>query len=287
MVNGEGTVTVKNFSFLNQVFWQAARVQLTVLGRTWPARLADLLMPAAVSLVPIVLGQALAGDKAAFNFARYAGTSNFAGFLLIGGGCFLLVTRALWGFGNWLRAEAQSGALESLYLSPAPMPVILAGVALAFMLYSALIFVGAMLVGALLFQIIFQSNQLLIALLFLAVGLPPIYGLALLYGALVLRLKEADAFIQIAQWLAALLMGVYFPISLFPAALKAVSLVFPPTWLAQGLRSALLDMPPLSGSWLVDISILIVFSLLGPWLGYAAFSKVEKSLRAGSGLGEF
>ncbi len=269
-----------------RVFRQAARVQLSVLGRTWPARLADLLMPSAVSLVPIILGQAIAGDEAAFNFAQYAGTPNFAGFLLIGGGCFLLVTRALWGFGNWLRAEAQGGTLESLYLSPAPMPVILAGVALAFMLYSALIFVGAMLVGALFFQIIFQSNQLLIALLFLVVGLPPIYGLALLYGALVLRLKEADAFIQIAQWLAALLMGVYFPISLFPAVLKAASLIFPPTWLAQGLRSALLDMPYLSGSWLIDISILIIFSLLGPWLGYIAFSKVEKSLRAGSGLGE-
>jgi len=280
-------VTVKKFLFLNQVFWQAARIQLRVLGRTWPARLADLLMPSAISLVPIILGRAIAGDEAAFNFAQYAGTPNFAGFLLIGGGCFLLVTRALWGFGNWLRAEAQGGTLESLYLAPAPMPVILAGVALAFMLYSALIFVGAMLVGALLFQIIFQSNQLLIALLFLAVGLPPIYGLALLYGALVLRLKEADAFIQIAQWLAALLMGVYFPISLFPAVLKAASLIFPPTWLAQGLRSALLDMPYLSGNWLIDISILIIFSLLGPYLGYAAFSKVEKSLRANSGLGEF
>ena len=107
-------------------------------------------------------------------FTAYADTPNFAGFLLIGGGAFLLVTRALWGFGHWLRQEMQTGTLESLYLTPASMATILAGVALAFMLYSALFFVGAMVVGALLFQVVFQTSNLPMALLFLVIGLPPL-----------------------------------------------------------------------------------------------------------------
>jgi ABC-2 type transport system permease protein len=155
------------------------------------------------------------------------------------------------------------------------------------MLYSALIFVGAMVVGALLFEIIFQTDYLLLALTFLGIGLPATYSLALLYGTLVLQLKETEAFIQIAQWLTTLLMGVYFPISLLPAALRLVSLIFPPTWLTQGLRSALLDIPYLADHWAIDLAILACFSLIGPLLAYFTFSQVERNLRKSSGLGKF
>jgi ABC-2 type transport system permease protein len=260
---------------------------LSLLAKSWGARLADLLMPSAVTFVPILLAGAVAGDEAGFNFAHYAHTPNFAGFLLIGGGAFLLVTRAFWGFGNWLRQEMQSGTLETLYLTSTPLASVLAGVALAFMIYSAFIFAGAMAVGALLFQITFHTDQLILALAFLAVGLPATYSLALLYGALVLRLKETEALLQIAQWLTTLLMGVYFPISLFPASLKLVSLLFPPTWLTQGLRSALLDIPYLSNNGLTDLAILACFSLAGPVLAYFIFARVEHSLRQSSGLGQF
>src|SRR5262245_38925391 len=157
---------------VNRILFQAGRMQLLLLSKSWPARLADLLMPSAVALVPIILGRAVGGGEASLNFARYTQTANFAGFLLIGGGIFLLVTRALWGFGHWLRQEMRSGTLEILVLAPAPLAAVLAGVALAFIFYSAFIFVGAMIVGALLFQITFQTNQLPIALLFLLVGLP-------------------------------------------------------------------------------------------------------------------
>ena len=275
------------FSEIGRVLFQSTRMQLLILSKSWAARLSDLLMPSAMALVPIILGRAVAGNEAGFNFAQHTQTANFAGFLLIGGGTFLLVTRAFWGFGHWIRQEMFGGTLEILYLAPASMAAILAGVALAFMLYSALIFVGAMVIGALLFQIVFQTNQLAIALVFLIVGLPPIYGLALLYGALVLRLKETDAFIQIAQWVITLLMGVYFPITLFPVVLKMISLLFPPTWLTQGLRSALLDVPYLSSSWLIDFGILLLFCLVGPILGYLLFARTENTLRANSGLGGF
>ncbi len=269
------------------VLLQTTRIQLLILSKSWGARLMDLLMPASIAFVPIILGRAIGGEKAGFNFAQYTQTSNFAGFLLIGGGSFLLITRALWGFGNWLKQEMQRGTLENLYLTAASMPIILAGVALAFMIYSGLIYIGAMVVGAILFQITFQSNQLPIALAFLIIGLPPLYGLSLLYGALVLRLKETDALLQIAQWTTTLLIGAYFPISLFPTTLKIISLIFPPTWLTQGVRSALLNVPYFSNSWLLDLSVLAFFCLVGPLLGYFTFAKTEKFLRTGSGLGEF
>lgn len=269
------------------VLFHATRIQLLLLSKSWPARLTDLVMPTAIALVPILLGRAVAGAEAGANFAQSAHTENFAGFLLLGGGAFLLITRALWGFGHWLRQEMQSGTLESLYLTPASMATILAGVALAFIIYSAFMFVGAMVVGACLFQVVFQINHLPLALAFLVIGLPPVYALALLYGALVLRLKETDAFIQIAQFVASLLMGVYFPIALLPPVLQFVSLLFPPTWLTQGLRSALLDLPYFSNNGWTDLMVLVFFCLITPPVSYLIFTKTEQTLRTGSGLGGF
>lgn len=266
---------------------QIVSIQLRLLTRAWPARLMDLFMPSMVVLIPVVLSRAVGGDQVGLNFVAYAHTADVAGFLLIGGGCFLLVTRSLWGFSNWLKEEMRGGTLEGLYLSQTPMPFILSGVALALMSYSALIFTGSMIVGAFIFQVLFQTHQLWLAILFLLLGLPPLYGLALLYGALVLRLKETDAFLQLIQWLATLLMGVYAPIALFPTVLKIAGLLFPPTWLLYGLRGALLNVPSLSGHWLVDAGILLIFSLAAPWLGYRAFTQIENSLRADSGLGEY
>jgi ABC-type multidrug transport system permease subunit len=269
------------------VLWQTTRIQLIRLSKTWAARLTDLLMPTAIAFVPIILGRAIAGEEAGVYFTAYANTPNFAGFLLIGGGAFLLVTRALWGFGHWLRQEMQTGTLESLYLTPASMATILAGVALAFILYSAIFFIGAMVVGTVLFQIVFQTGNLPLALLFLVVGLPPLYGLALLYGALVLRLKETDAFLQIAQWLATLLIGIYFPLTLLPVALQIASYLFAPAWLTQGLRSSLLGTPYFTGSGLTDLAVLAAFSIVIPVIAYSVFVKTEKALRTGSGLGGF
>jgi ABC-2 type transport system permease protein len=270
-----------------RILLQTCRIHLILFSRSWAARLTDLLMPSAIAFVPVLLANAVAGGEAGFNFAQRTGAANFSGFLLIGGGGFVLVTRALWGYGNWIRQEMQSGTLESLYLTPASMKVILAGVALAFIIYSALIFIGAMAVGALLFQVAFQTHQFPLALAFLGVGLPAIYSLALLYGALVLQFKETEALLQIAQWLITLLMGVYFPVALLPTALKLVSLIFPPTWLTQGLRGALLDIPYLSTNWAIDLAVLTFFCLIGPPLAYFVFARVEYRLRKSSGLGKF
>lgn len=268
-----------------RVFMATAGVHLRLLLRRSGARLTDVLMPSAVALAPFLLGRAVGGSQAGLHFARQVGTADFAGFLLIGGGAFFLVTRSLWGFGSWLRDEASSGTLESLYLAPAAKSALLAGVALAYVGYSAVMFGLGMVAGNLLFRATLGQGNWPLALAFLLAGLPPLYGLSLLYGALVLRLRETDAFLQLAQWLATLLMGVYFPIALFPAALRLAAWLFPPTWLAQGVRAALLGLPFFTGSWLTDLAVLSLFCLIAPLLGYAVFVRTERALRAGSGIG--
>jgi ABC-type multidrug transport system permease subunit len=184
---------------------------------------------------------------------------------------------------HWLRREVVEGTLDTLLLTRTPLPLLAAGVALALLAYTALSFIGAMGVGALLFQITFQRNHLPLALIFLLIGLLPLYGLALLYSGLTLWLQETSALLQLAQSLAALLMGVYLPLSVMPAALRVASILFPPTWLLQGLRGSLLGWPYLSGSPWFDLGILLGFGVISIAGGLWWLAHLERGWRAGWG----
>src|SRR3972149_6057029 len=96
------------------------------------------------------------------------------------------------------------------------------------------------------------------------VGLLPLYGLTLLFGALVMKVKEANALISLMQWGVSFLMGVFFPIAVFPPLLKAIALLFPPTWMTNGVRSALLGVGYFFGAWYRDLAVLWAFLLVAP-----------------------
>ena len=39
---------------------------------------------------------------------------------------------------------------------------------------------------------------------------------------------------QAMQWVVSFLMGIFFPIAIFPPAVRFLSLIFPPTWMTNG-----------------------------------------------------
>jgi hypothetical protein len=100
----------------------------------------------------------------------------------------------------WLRREQQTGTLEVLYLAPTSKGLILAGVALYGTLRNLVNFGLAFSTGCLIFGVNPFQGDILLALVFLLLGLIPLYGISLLYGAIILMLKEANAMIQLAQW---------------------------------------------------------------------------------------
>jgi ABC-2 type transport system permease protein len=249
--------------------------------------LLDVFIPIVTAAIPILLGRATGGADAATNFAQRAGTSNYAAFLLIGANTFLMTLRAFWDIGLWLRKEQQTGTLESLYTTPADRRWILAGLA-AFNLARGLVnFFLSYLLGCLVFSVNPLQGNYVIAIAFLCVGVIPLYALSLLYGALVLRLKETNALIQIAQSLLTLAMGIYYPVTVLPPLARALALLVPPTWMTNGMRAALLDTGYLLGAWPLDLAVLAAMCLIGPPLAFTIFRRTERSLQRGAGMGEF
>lgn len=244
--------------------------------------LLDIFIPILITIIPLLLSRAAGGGV----IAGLGPASNSAAFLLIGANVFLLTLRAFWDIGLWLENEQRSGTLEMLFLAPCDRRWIIAGIALFNLARGLLNFCLSFALGCILFGIDPFQGSLPLALLFMAAGTVPLYALALLFGALVLRFKESDALVQIAQSLLALLVGVYYPIGILPPLLRGAALLLPPAWITHDMRAALLDTGYILQAWPRDLAVLAGMCLLLPPLANALLRRTETALRRNGGLRE-
>lgn len=263
------------------------RLRLINASRYPGELLIEIIVPTILASMPILLGQAAAGDNAAANFEANTGTTNYVAYLLIGSNVFVLVTRAFWDIAYWLRFEQETGTLEALYLTPTNSLTLASGVALYSALRGLLTTSLAYLLGCLVYGVNPLGGDVLLALAFIFVGLIPLYGLAFLFGALVLKVKETNALVGLMQWLVSFLMGIFFPVAVLPPLARLLALAFPPTWMVNGVRSALLGVGFFFETWYLDLAVLGTFLLFIPWLSLWVFRQAEGGLRRNQGVGEF
>jgi ABC-2 type transport system permease protein len=247
----------------------------------------DLIIPIVLAAMPIFLGQATGGAGAAAQFEANTGTSNYIGYMMLGSSVFTIVSYALWHVAYWLRYEMETGTIEAIYLAPANTGWMVAGVGLYSMIRSILGGFLSYVIGSFLFGANPFQGDMLIALGFVLVGIIPLYGITLLFGALVLKLKRADAVINLMQWAMNFLMGVLFPLTVLPPVMRFVSLMFPPTWMTNGVRSAMLGVGYFFGEWYFDLAILWVFMIISPMVGLWVFKSIETGVRRNEGVGKF
>jgi ABC-2 type transport system permease protein len=265
----------------------SARMRVLTISR-YPGQLViDIIIPIVFASMPILLGRAMAGPAAAEVFAQNTGTPNYVAYMLIGSSSFAIVSYAFWHIAYWLRWEQQTGTLEALYLSPTHRIWVASGVALYSCFRSIFSALTAYIIGSFILGVNPFQGDIILAFVFILVGLIPLYGLTLLFGALILKVKEANSLINVMQWGVSFLMGVFFPIAIFPPLLRAVALMFPPTWMTNGVRSSLLGVGFFFETWYFDLAILWGFLLVIPFFGYWVFARTETSIRNNEGIGQF
>lgn len=265
----------------------ATKMRLLNASRYPGMLIMDVITPIVIASLPILMGRATAGENAARIFAENTGTVNYVGYMMVGGATFMIVSTAFWHIAFWMRWEMETGTIEALYMVPVNRIWIAAGVALYSLIRSfgsgvVAYFIGSFILGANPFQ-----GEMLLALAFILVGIIPLYGLTLLFGAVVLKLKEANALIQLMQWVVSFLMGVFFPLAVLPPLARYLAMLFPPTWMTNGVRAALFGIEYLFGEWYLDLAVLGVFVVITPLIGAWVFAKVEGNIRRHEGVGQF
>lgn len=263
------------------------RLRLLNIGR-YPGQLAlEIVIPIVFASMPMLLGRATGGADAAANFQANTGTANYVAFMLIGSNVFTIVSTAFWHIAYWLRFEQETGTLEAVYMTPTSSFTLASGVALYSAIRGLTASILAYIIGCLIFRANPFAGDVLLALAFIAAGLIPLYGMALLFGAVVLKVKESNALVGLMQWVVSFLMGIFFPVAVLPPLVRALALAFPPTWMTNGVRAALLGVGFFFGKWYLDMAVLWAFMLFAPLFGFWVFNRVERNVKSNQGMGEF
>ncbi|MEK7311179.1 MAG: ABC transporter permease [Chloroflexota bacterium] len=263
------------------------RLRLINISRYPGQMVLEVIIPIVFASMPMLLGRATAGDQAGANFAANTGTANYVAFLLIGSNVFTIVSGAFWHIAYWLRFEQETGTLEAIYLTPTSSVTLLSGVSLYSAIRSGGSAILAYIIGCLVFQVNPFEGNVLLAFAFILVGLVPLYGVAMLFGALVLKVKESNALVGLMQWVVSFLMGIFFPVTVLPPFVRAIALAFPPTWMTNGVRSALLGVGFFFGQWYLDMAVLWAFLFFAPLFGFWVFNRVETGIKRNEGVGQF
>lgn len=276
------------------VAWTVFVARLRIITRYKGAILLESFLPIFFAAMPILLGIAVAGseENAANNFfqntqAAGQGTSEYRLYMLLGSSTFMVVSLMLWLIGYWIRREQETGTLESLYLAPAKRLHVLVGVTSYSLVRSLAAFVVAMFVGSLVFGVNPLSGNLLAAIGYLMLGVPALWGLSFFFGALIMRVKEANSVIQLVQWVVPFFMGVYFPVTMLPPLVRITAMAFPPTLMNDAMRSALLNITSLYGPGYIVLGLMFMAAWITPLLGYEFFGMMERRIKRNEGVGQY
>ncbi|MFX0171332.1 MAG: ABC transporter permease [Candidatus Hodarchaeota archaeon] len=286
-------LVVNNLTIKNHlgVAWGTFIVRIKTISRYKGSLIMDFLMPVFLAAMPILLGQAMAGSVAAAsqNFQENTGLdgANYVAYIIIGANVFSTVMASLWLFGFFIRREQQLGTLEALVMTPANKVAVLGGLGLYVQARSIFTFVCGYFLGCILFGLNPLQGQVLLALFILLFGLIPIFGLSFLLGALILKVKQATNLLSTLQWAIGIIMGVFFPITVLPPFLRIVALIFPGYYLNYDIQAALTGLEWFFGNIYGDLSVLFVFTLICPFIGYWIFAKVEARSKKAEGIGQF
>ncbi|HUQ17014.1 MAG TPA: ABC transporter permease [Candidatus Saccharimonadales bacterium] len=138
--------------------------------------------------------------------------------------------------------ERWEGTIEYTFMAPVPRLTHLAGMA-AGTIVRALVFSVTTLFAVMLFVPVDLSQaNVLSALVMLAVGTIAFMGLGIASAVFPLLWTEKGLqMAYIVQAVVLLVSGVYYPTTVLPGWLQALSVVSPATYVIEGMRRALLD----------------------------------------------
>lgn len=286
-----GRVNSANFSSNFQVTKHVFLARLRTYSRYRGQVIMSVLTPVMLASLPILMGAALSGsvENAQSNFKAITGTSNYIGYILVGTLFFNLVSNSLWNFGYWLRREQMQGTLETLYASPINRIWLLVGTSLYVMVRNSFSFFAALILGSLVFGLSLQTflqPTLLLALFIYSIGMIPLFGLSLIFGAAVLRVKEVDSLINVTGFVISFLLGVFFPVAVLPPIIQLLSLMLPLTWVNNTIRAVLFDASYFLDFYL-DFGMILLFAILAPLFALRLFTRVEKGLQKQEGFSSY
>ena len=203
-------------------------------------------------------------------------TSRFVLYLLVGTIAWRFMGLVFENIAEVIAWERWEGTIEYTFMAPVPRLTHLAGMAGA-TIVRALVFSVTTLFAVMLFVPVDLSHaNALSAVVMLGVGTIAFMGLGIASAVFPLLWTEKGLqMAYIVQAVVLLVSGVYYPTSVLPGLLQALSVLSPATYVIEGMRRALLDGADL-GALVPLVWPALVVGLLSIPIGLRAFIAAER-----------
>lgn len=238
-------------------------------------------------IVPFIfVGDALTGGEFSDQFLNSTGSGDYIGFLLIGNMLWATLDAAIWGTGNALRWEQQSGTLEYFWVSPAPRVDFLIGAAISEGAWVSTNILGQFIILSFFFDWNLTFFTSSIALLAVVLMFFAMLGFGMVFASIVLLFKEGDIITEFVDSILVIASPLRYPLSALPRFLLWFAIVLPFTWGASIVRDLFLSEAS-SNQIVAGFGILLLLGALLWTLGLLLFRMVETRSRVKGTLGAF
>jgi ABC-2 type transport system permease protein len=165
----------------------------------------------------------------------------------------------MWSMSSQLYWEKEQGNLAMYIMAPNSMMAVLLGMAVGGMLATFLRALVIILIGSLLFHVIYTVGSLWQLLAIFFVAMTALYGMGMMSASLFLLLsREADHFAQLAQEPVYLISGFFFPIRSLNFWVAAFASIIPLTLGLDAMRQLVFA----SGASLGFLNVTLELELL-------------------------
>jgi len=188
-----------------------------------------------------------------------------------------LIFTAIFYVGEILDRERANGTLVALFLAPCARASWLSGFALAGLAESALIAAATLLFARLALGVRLDPNPPAV-LVTLVLFVAALWGLGLVFSAIGLLLRKANAFSNLVYPFTILLGGVYYPVALLPDWLRYPARALPLGYGMQALADASLHRAGVA-ALAPQLLPLAGFAVVLPLAGVLTFRRLERLVR--------
>ncbi|HSK94639.1 MAG TPA: ABC transporter permease [Candidatus Angelobacter sp.] len=265
--------------------WAIARKELRIFARYRLNAINQVIQPIYQVLIPgMLLGATFAIGGEAVGLAETAGTTDIVGYLFLGMLALALASAGFWGVAFSIKMELDAGTLEPSWLTPTRRETIVigftaAGLVIATLTTIVLVAIGVGIFGA---QV---APRIAVALPLLAISAIGVLGIGYLVGAVVLRMRDANFFVDATDFLVVGLSGAAFPIVVLPDAVRWISYLLPTTYALDLMRASALGTRTLLDptlEWVLLGVTSVALLAIGRW----AWLATEHRLRVRGTLGQ-
>lgn len=209
----------------------------------------------------------------------------FFAFVLVGSIALMLVASSMSTLPLAIGGGISTGYFESLLMTRASLPTILAGMTSYGLLVTA-IRCGVMLAAGWVLGARIAWSAIVPAMFILALLIATHWGIGLLAAALVVAFRTSGPLLSAVTTLSVLFGGVYYPVSAIPSWLKAIASVTPLAYGSRALRRVLL-LGDASAALSVDVAMLAAIGVLLLMAGGFAMQAALRYARKAGTLGTY